>query len=69
MRRKNYSGKIFLKGLIFGLYLIYTGIRILMKAPQEKSLGYTVTVVIAAVIISVIIDWASRHFVSYPMPR
>lgn len=53
---------------LYGLYLIYTGIPILMKAPQEKSLGYTVTVVIAAIIISVIIGWASRLFISYPMP-
>jgi hypothetical protein len=54
---------------LYGLYLIYTGIPVLMKAPQEKALGYTVTVVIAAVIISVIIGWASRLFISYPMPR
>jgi hypothetical protein len=54
---------------LYGLYLIYTGIPVLMKAPQEKALGYTVTVVIAAVIISVIISWVSRLFTSYPMPR
>lgn len=54
---------------LYGLYLIYTGIPILMKAPLEKSLGYTVTVVIAAIIISVIIGWASRLFISYPMLR
>jgi hypothetical protein len=54
---------------LYGLYLIYTGIPVLMKAPQEKALGYTVTVVIAAVIISVIVAWASRLFISYPMPR
>lgn len=54
---------------LYGLYLIYTGIPILMKAPREKALVYTVTVVIAAVIISVIIGWASRLFISYPMPR
>ena len=54
---------------LYGLYLIYTGIPVLMKAPQEKALGYTVTVVIAAVIISMIIAWASRLFISYPMPR
>lgn len=54
---------------LYGLYLIYTGIPILMKAPREKALGYTVTVVIAAIIISVAIGWASRLFISYPMPR
>jgi hypothetical protein len=54
---------------LYSLYLVYTGIPVLMKAPQEKSLGYTVAVVIAAVIISVIIGWASRLFIPYPMPR
>jgi hypothetical protein len=54
---------------LYGLYLIYTGIPVLMKAPQEKALGYTVAVVIAGVIISVIIAWVSRLFISYPMPR
>lgn len=54
---------------LYGLYLIYTGIPVLMKAPQEKALGYTVTVVIAAIVIAAIIGWVSRVFISYPMPR
>jgi len=53
---------------LYGLYLIYTGIPILMKSPKEKALGYTVTVVIAAIIIAVVIGWASHLFISYPMP-
>jgi hypothetical protein len=53
---------------LYGLYLIYTGIPVLMKAPQEKALGYTVTVVIAAIVISVVISWVSRLFITYPMP-
>jgi hypothetical protein len=54
---------------LYGLYLIYTGIPVLMKAPREKALAYTVTVVIAAIVIAAIISWVSRLFVSYPMPR
>ncbi|MDP1990193.1 MAG: Yip1 family protein [Syntrophales bacterium] len=54
---------------LYGLYLIYTGIPVLMKAPREKALGYTVTVVIAAIVIAAIIGWVSRFFISYPMPR
>jgi hypothetical protein len=53
---------------LYGLYLIYTGIPILMKSPQEKALGYTVAVVIAAIIIFVVIGFASRIFMSYPVP-
>jgi len=53
---------------LYGLYLIYTGIPILMKAPQEKALTYTAAVVIAAIVIAAIISGVSRLFISYPMP-
>ncbi len=54
---------------LYGLYLIYTGIPVLMKAPRERALGYTATVVIAAIIIAVIIGWISHLLIPYPMPR
>jgi hypothetical protein len=53
---------------LYGLYLIYSGIPVLMKAPQEKALTYTAAVVIAAIVIAAIISWVSRLFISYPMP-
>jgi hypothetical protein len=54
---------------LYSLYLLYTGIPVLMKAPKEKSLGYTVAVVIAAVIIFIVIGSISGAFVSYPTPH
>jgi hypothetical protein len=39
-----------------------------MKAPQEKSLGYTAAVVIAAIVIFVVISYIPRAFIPYPMP-
>jgi len=53
---------------LYGLYLLYLGLPILMKSPQEKSLGYTVAVIVAAVIIFVVIGIVSRSFISYPTP-
>jgi hypothetical protein len=53
---------------LYSLYLLYTGIPVLMKAPQEKSLGYTVAVFIAGIIIFVVIGWLPRAFISYPAP-
>ncbi len=53
---------------LYGLYLLYLGLPILMKSPQEKSLGYTIAVIIAAVIIFVLIGFISRAFISYPTP-
>ena len=53
---------------LYSIYLLYTGIPVLMKAPQEKSLVYTVAVVVAAIIIFVVISWIPRAFISYPTP-
>ena len=54
---------------LYGLYLLYMGLPILMKSPQEKSLGYTVAVIMAAVIIFVIIGIVSRAFITFPPPN
>ena len=39
----------------YGLYLLYLGLPRLMKAPQEKAVGYTVVVVVCAIVLSAII--------------
>jgi hypothetical protein len=54
---------------LYGLYLLYLGLPVLMKSPQEKSLGYTVAVIVAAIIIFVVIGVVSRAFISYPTPN
>jgi Yip1 domain len=38
----------------YGLYLLYLGLPILMKAPKEKALGYTAVVVICAIVLGVV---------------
>lgn len=40
---------------IYGLYLLYLGLPRLMKAPEEKALGYTALTVIAAVVLALIV--------------
>jgi hypothetical protein len=40
---------------IYGLYLFYVGLPVLMKSPKEKSLGYTIVVIICAIVLSVVI--------------
>ncbi len=54
---------------LYGLYLLYLGLPVLMKSPQEKSLGYTVAAVVAAIVIFVVIGLISRAFISYPTPN
>ncbi|MGZ8370460.1 MAG: Yip1 family protein, partial [Caulobacteraceae bacterium] len=42
-------------GSLYGLYLLYLGLPKLMKAPAEKAISYTVVVVVAAFVVSLVI--------------
>lgn len=44
-----------LLGALYGIYVLYVGIPILMEAPQEKVLVYTIATIIVAFIVMVII--------------
>ncbi|MGV3481371.1 MAG: Yip1 family protein [Sphingobium sp.] len=39
---------------IYGLFLLYLGLRRLMKAPEEKALGYTALTVVAAIVLAIV---------------
>jgi hypothetical protein len=49
-----------LVGLIYGLYLLYLGLPFTMKCPADKSLGYTIVTVIAAIVVSVVLGLLVR---------
>ncbi len=46
---------VFLSGL-YGLYLLYIGLPVLMNTPKEKSLAYIVTIIVAMILIYIIIQ-------------
>jgi hypothetical protein len=48
-------------GILFGLYslyLLFLGLPVLMKAPQDKAVGYTVVVIICSILITWIVFFA-----------
>ncbi len=51
---------------LYSLYLLYSGLPVLMKVPQEKAAGYTLVVVICAIVLFVVIGWMSALFITYP---
>ena len=53
---------------LYSLYLLYLGLPILMKAPQEKSLPYTIVVIIAAIVIFGVIGALGSCFLTRPLP-
>ncbi len=46
-----------LVGAIYGLYVLYLGIPVLMKNPQEKTLVYAVAAIVVAIVISFVLVW------------
>jgi len=40
---------------LYGLYLLWVGLPPLMKAPEDKTIGYAAAVVVCAIVISVVI--------------
>jgi hypothetical protein len=40
---------------LYGLYLLYLGLLRLMKSPQEKAVGYTIVVVVCAIVLSIVL--------------
>jgi hypothetical protein len=40
---------------LYGLYLLYLGLPVLMRAPEDKALGYTVVVVLCAIVLNIVV--------------
>jgi hypothetical protein len=51
---------------IYSLYLFYLGMPILMKSPKEKAIGYTVVVVLVAIVLFMISEAVSSRFIRVP---
>jgi hypothetical protein len=48
----------FIVGL-YGLYLLYLGLPVLMRCPKDKSIGYTIVTVLCAIVTAVVIGFLS----------
>lgn len=44
---------------LYSVYLIYTGIPVLMKAPQEKAVGYTAALVFCGILAGIVVGLAT----------
>lgn len=55
----NIHGRFLILGIIvslYGLYLLYLGLPTLMKVPQDRAMGYTAVVIIAAIVIFLLVS-------------
>ena len=51
---------------LYSLYLIYLGLPVLMRAPRERALGYTASVVASAIALFMLAGLITSRFVAYP---
>ncbi|MGE4055050.1 MAG: Yip1 family protein, partial [Vicinamibacterales bacterium] len=49
-------GVLAILGGLYGLYLMYLGLPRLMKAPQDRAVGYTVVVVVVSIVVMFILS-------------
>ena len=50
---------------LYSLYLLFLGLPVLMKAPEDKALGYTAVVIICAVVLFVVVGTISSRLTGY----
>lgn len=55
-------GMLVLLASIYGLYLLYLGLPVLMKAPEDKSVAYTAVVVVCAIVVSLVLGAVAGMF-------
>jgi hypothetical protein len=51
---------------LYSLYLLYAGLPVLMKAPQDKAVGYTVVTIICAIVVYLVLGILAGRIVSVP---
>jgi hypothetical protein len=56
---------------LYGLYLLYLGLPVLMKVPKERALVYTIAVIVCEIIIFLLIGLISGFFggISHPLAQ
>lgn len=53
---------------LYSLYLLFLGLPVLMKAPQDKAVGYTVVAVVAAIVLWIVVGFVVGALVASFFP-
>lgn len=55
-------------GALYSLYLLYLGLPVLMKTPADKSVVYTVAIIVAAIVIYIVFGAITGRVLAAMMP-
>jgi hypothetical protein len=50
----------------YSFYLLYLGLPTLMKSPREKTMGYTVVIILAGIVLYLLVNVIGGHFMPVP---
>ena len=42
---------------LYGFYLLYLGLPVMMRSPQEKAMGYTIVTVLCAIVVGIVVSF------------
>jgi hypothetical protein len=51
---------------LYSLYLLFLGLPILMKAPEDKAMGYTLVVIVAAIVLGYLVSALTARLMWHP---
>jgi Yip1-like protein len=52
---------------LYSLYLLYLGLPVLMKAPEDRAIAYTILVILAALVLFLVIGLVAGSFMAGPV--
>lgn len=61
-------GVLAIVGGLYGIYLLYLGLPVLMRTPPDKAIGYTAIIVIATVVVTFVIGAIGALFIGMATP-
>jgi Yip1 domain len=50
---------------LYSLYLLYLGLPVLMKAPEDRAAGYTIVVIVVAVVLYMVVGAIANRMLGY----
>ena len=54
-----------LVGGLYSLYLLFIGLPVMMKAPQDKAVGYTVAAILCAIVVFFVVGLVTARIGGY----
>lgn len=54
---------LILAAIVYAIYTLYLGVPVMMRAPQDKVVGYTIVIVISGVIVAIVLGWVVNSLI------